>query len=250
MLLRNHLSRYRSVKDLNRNVNFTPNQFTRAQMSVPAPCWFFCFCTSPANTCSFPPLCSQPAGSVNLGKISILQLTPQPFDGYVLPTFISQCVCKLINIFSPLPGSHSPSGKYLFPQKWAWANLPYSSICCQLPIKWPRTLKIIAQPPSSPLQLLFLFFGRNSRLGETNVCARLWLCVQKAGKQKMQNTKRQIRQVQSSALSTTLFWKPLGYKAIAEKKKSSVYLKMGGITSVPGIFNLCNKKSHCCHFAH
>lgn len=48
---------------------------------------------------SSPQLCQQPIGSVNLGKISILQLTLQPFEGYVLLTFISQRVCKLINIF-------------------------------------------------------------------------------------------------------------------------------------------------------
>lgn len=113
--------------------------------------------------CSSPQLSQQPTGSVNLGKISILQLTLQPFDGYVLPTFISRRVCKLINIFfHSLSPSLSPSGKYLFPQKWAWANLPRSSICCQLPIKWAGTLKLIATP-SSLLCLLFLSFNRNER---------------------------------------------------------------------------------------
>lgn len=111
----------------------------------------------PGCMCSSPQLCQQPSGSVNLGKISILQLTLQPFEGYVLPTFISQRVCKLINIFFSFHTLSLPSGKYLFPQKWAWANLPYSSICCQLPIKWAGTLKLIATP-SSLLCLLFLSF--------------------------------------------------------------------------------------------
>lgn len=117
-------------------------------------------------------------GSVNLGKISILQLTLQPFDGCVLPTFISQRVWKLINIFFTLTHSLSlpPSGKYLFPLKWAWANLLHGSICCQLPIKRARTLKLIATPSSSfLLRLLSLSFSRNEGAWESDVC--VWVCV-------------------------------------------------------------------------
>lgn len=53
---------------------------------------------SPAHMFSLPALLAA-CWMCRLGKISILRLTLQPFDGNVSPTFISQRVCKLINIF-------------------------------------------------------------------------------------------------------------------------------------------------------
>lgn len=106
--------------------------------------------------CSSPQLCQQPTGSVNLGKISILQLTLQPFDGYVLPTFISRRVCKLINIFF---FSHSLSLPFrqIFVSSEVSVGKPSSQLH-MLPaanqVGWnPETNRNLPPPPSSLLCL-------------------------------------------------------------------------------------------------
>lgn len=105
-----------SVKDACLNVNSPRSVLTYAQMLMQtrrrAPARRTSELLSLFACVPPPQLCRQPIGSVNLGKISILQLTLHPFEGYVLLTFISQRVCKLINIFfslsPPLPPSLAP----------------------------------------------------------------------------------------------------------------------------------------------
>lgn len=134
---------------------------------------------SPACMCSSPQLSQQPTGSVNLGKISILQLTLQPFDGYVLPTFISQCVCKLINIFFLLLSlSLSLPFRQIFVSSEVSVGKP-SSRLHMLPAAnqaaWnPETNR---NPLLLPSCRLFLSFSRNERSWREGVCVHVCVCA-------------------------------------------------------------------------